>query len=105
MRDEHSENVHDFLKRIYIEDSIEQYKRNADLFGNLMIWEDIDNVSAEEWNELWDSVKEKGIKLRTTAAPVLKDKQINIFEKYATEELKGSSNLFTSLLAQKYFFV
>ena len=103
MRDEHSENVHDFLKRRYIEDSIEQYKRNADLIGNLIIWEDIDNVSAEEWNELWDSVKEKGIKLRTTAAPVLKDKQINIFEKYATEELKDLYSRKAVYVITQYF--
>ena len=73
MKSEQSDNFHEFLEQIYIEDSKEQYKRNADLIGSLMVWEDIDNVSADEWRDFWKIVNEKGFKLKT-GDTVLKDK-------------------------------
>lgn len=103
MNDEHSENFHEFLKRMYIEDSIDIYKRNANVLCDLISFEDIENVSAEEWNELWDTVKAKGIKLRKTADPVLKDKQINIFEKYTIEELKDLYSRKAVYVITQYF--
>lgn len=102
MESEQSDKFHEFLTQMYIKDSKEQYLRNADLIGSLMVWKDIDNVSADEWRDFWKIVNEKGIKLKT-GDTVLKDKQINIFEKFTIEELKDLYSRRSIYVITQYF--
>ena len=79
-------NKNSFLNS-YINTSKDVFYNNIDLIGHLMIWDNIDNVSANEWRDFWNNVKSTGIKLRKGEIDY-KDKEVNIFEKYSICKLK-----------------
>ena len=79
-------NKNSFLNS-YINTSKDVFYNNIDLIGHLMIWDNIDNVSVNEWRDFWNNVKSTGIKLRKGRIEY-KDKEVNIFEKYPINKLK-----------------